>query len=278
MRENNKNPLAPTRAIVEEKINEGTDVFSLKLSLHNGELFSATPGQFNMLGLPGIGEAAFSFSSLDSDGRKFTHTIRMAGNVVDAMAKLNTGDKLTFRGPYGNGWPLESAEGKNLIIVAGGIGLPPLRPVIYHVLRNRDKFKKVYLLYGAKTVGELLYKNELESWSKEIPVLLSADKLTQASPLTIRQGVVTTLFDQLEISMEDTVTFTCGPQIMMKFVAAELILNGHKPDKIFISMERRMKCGIGHCGHCQFGPHFVCRDGPVFAYADIQNLFNRAEV
>ena len=272
MKENDKNPLAPVQAIVEEKIIEGKDIFSLRLSLRNGESFSPKPGQFNMLGLPGIGEAPFSFSLLDSDGKSFTHTIRMAGNVVDAISKLNTGNNLTVRGPYGSAWPLDIAEDKNLIIVAGGIGMPPLRPVIYHVLRNRNKFKKIYLLYGAKTVEELLYKNELENWSKEIPVLLSADKLTQSSTLPIRHGVVTTLFDQLDLSMADTVTFTCGPQIMMKFVAAELIFKGHKPDNIFISMERRMKCGIGHCGHCQIGAKFVCKDGPIFSLPDINRF------
>ncbi len=272
MKEIDKNPLAPDKAVVEEKIIEGKDVFSLRLSLQNGESFSPKPGQFNMLGMPGIGEAPFSFSSLDSDEKSFTHTIRMAGNVVTAISRLNVGDSLTIRGPYGSAWPLDLAENKNLIIVAGGIGMPPLRPVIYYVLRNRDKFKKVYLLYGAKNVEELLYKDELENWSSQIPVLLSVDKLTQSSTLPIRHGVVTTLFDQLDFSMENTVTFTCGPQVMMKFVAAELIFKGHKPDNIFISMERRMKCGIGHCGHCQIGAKYVCKDGPIFSLPDIKRF------
>ncbi len=272
MKENNENPLAPVQAVIEEKIIEGKDVFSLRLSLQDSGLLSPKPGQFNMLGLPGIGEAPFSFSSLGSDGKSFAHTIRMAGNVVNAISKLDIGDSLTIRGPYGSFWPLNIAENKNLIIVAGGIGMPPLRPVIYHVLRNRNKFKKVCFLYGAKTVEELLYKNELENWSKEIPVLLSADKLTHSSALEIKHGVVTTLFDQLDVPMTDTVTFTCGPQIMMKFVAVELIFKGHKPDNIFVSMERRMKCGIGHCGHCQIGAKFACKDGPIFSLPDIKRF------
>ncbi len=272
MKENNENPLLPQQAIVEEKIIEAKDVFSLRLSLQDSGLLSPKPGQFNMLGVPGIGEAAFSFSLLDSDGKSFTHTIRMAGNVVNALSKLDIGDNLTIRGPYGSFWPFNIAENKNLIIVVGGIGMPPLRPVVYHVLRNRDKFKKIYLLYGAKTVEELLYKDELENWAKKIPVLLSADKLTQSSTLPVKHGVVTTLFDQLDVPMADTVTFTCGPPIMMKFVAAELIFKGHKPDNIFISMERRMKCGIGHCGHCQIGAKFVCKDGPIFSLPDINRF------
>jgi len=272
MKENDKNPLAPAQAIIEEKIIEGKNVFSIRLSLPNGGLFSPKPGQFNMLGIPGIGEAPFSFSLLDLDGKSFTHTIRMAGNVVDVISKLDIGDNLTVRGPYGSFWPLNIAEGKNLIIVAGGIGMPPLRPVIYHVLRSRNKFKKIYLLYGAKTVEELLYKDELKNWSEQIPVLLSTDKLTQSSTLPIRHGLVTTLFDQLDVPMADTVTFTCGPQIMMKFVAAELIFKGHKPHNIFVSMERRMKCGIGHCGHCQIGAKYVCKDGPIFSLPDIKRF------
>jgi sulfhydrogenase subunit gamma (sulfur reductase) len=272
MKDNSKNPLAPAQVIIEERIIEAKDVFSLRLSLHNGSSFLPKPGQFNMLGVPGIGEAPFSFSSLDSDGKSFTHTIRMAGNVVDAISKLNIGDRLTVRGPYGSAWPLNIAEGKNLIIVAGGIGMPPLRPVVYSVLRNRDKFKKIYLLYGAKTVEELLYKDELANWSKEIPVLLSADKLTQNSTLPITHGLVTRFFDQLDVPMTDTVTFTCGPQVMMKFVAAELIFKGHKSDNIFVSMERRMKCGIGHCGHCQIGAKFVCKNGPVFSLPEINRF------
>ena len=273
MKENDKNPLAPTSAIIEEKIIEAQDTFSLKLSVRNGRLPSPKPGQFNMLGLPGIGEAPFSFSLLDSDnGKNFIHTIRTAGNVVNAISKLDIGDNLTIRGPYGKAWPLDIAEGKNLIIVAGGIGMSPLRPVIYHILQNRTKFKKIYLLYGAKTVEELLYKDELQNWSKQIPVLLSADKLTQTSTLPIRHGLVTTLFEQLDVPMADTVTFTCGPQIMMKFVATELIFKGHNPENIFVSMERRMKCGIGHCGHCQIGAKFVCKDGPIFSLPDINRF------
>jgi sulfhydrogenase subunit gamma (sulfur reductase) len=272
MKDNSKNPLAPVQAIIEEKIIEAKDVFSLRLSLPNGLSFLPKPGQFNMLGIPGIGEAPFSFSSLDSGGKGFTHTIRTAGNVVNAVSKLDKGDSLTIRGPYGKCWPLDVAEGKNLIIVAGGIGMPPLRPVVYYVLQNRNKFKKICLLYGAKTIEELLYKDELENWSKQIPVLLSADKLTQSSVLPVRRGLVTTLFDQLDVPMADTVTFTCGPQVMMKFVAAELIMKGHKPDKIFVSMERGMKCGIGHCGHCQIGAKFVCKDGPVFSLPEINRF------
>lgn len=225
-----------------------------------------------MLGLPGVGEAPFSFSLLDGKGREFIHTIRYAGNVVGALAKLRKGQRVHFRGPYGNGWPLEKLEGKNVIIVAGGIGMAPLRPVVYYLLKNKNKLGKVYLLYGARTPADILYKAELAGWANNINVLLSADKVTEKGSLDVREGLVTTLFDQLDVSLSDTITLTCGPQIMMKFVAAGLILEGQNPKDIYVSLERRMKCGIGHCGHCQIGAKYVCKDGPVFCLPDIQRF------
>jgi NAD(P)H-flavin reductase len=147
--------------------------------------------------------------------------------------------------------------------------MAPLRPVVHHLLENRGKFGKVYLLYGARTPADILFKNDLKNWSRKIDVLLSADQLNQDHSLEIREGLVTNLFDQLDILLSDTITFTCGPQIMMRFVAAELILDGQDPGDIYVSLERRMKCGIAHCGHCQIGAKYVCKDGPVFCLPDI---------
>jgi sulfhydrogenase subunit gamma (sulfur reductase) len=219
--------------------------------------------------VPGIGEAPFSFSLIDGREKIFIQTIRQAGNIVSALATLKKGHKVHFRGPYGHGWPLQKLEGKNVIIVAGGIGMAPLRPVIHHLLEDRSKFGKVYLLYGARTPADILFKQDLTNWSSKINVLLSADQLNQDHSLKVREGLVTNLFDQLDITLSDTITFTCGPQIMMKFVAAELILDGQDPGDIYVSLERRMKCGIAHCGHCQIGAKYVCKDGPVFCLPDI---------
>jgi NAD(P)H-flavin reductase len=263
------NPLLPRTAIIEERIAETKDTFSLRLSPEVGDC-DFKPGQFNMLGLPGLGEAPFSFSLIDEQNKAFIQTIRQAGNVVGALAKLKKGQKVHFRGPYGDGWPLEKLEGKNVIIVAGGIGMAPLRPVIHYLLENRSKFGKVYLLYGARTPADILFKDDLKNWSSRINVLLSADKLNHHPGLRVHEGLVTKLFKQLDITLSDTITFTCGPQIMMKFVAAELILDGQNPGDIYISLERRMKCGIAHCGHCQIGAKYVCRDGPVFCLPDIR--------
>jgi len=271
MRAENKNNLLPRRAVIERRITETADTFSLRL-LPKGNGFNFKPGQFNMVGLPGIGEAPFSFSLIDEQRKMFIQTIRQAGNVVSALAKLKKGQKVHFRGPYGNGWPLEKLKGKNVIIVAGGIGMAPLRPVIHYLLKNTNRFGRISLLYGARTSADILFKDELEKWSTKINVLLSADQINQQTSLKIHEGLVTGLFAQLDIPLTDTITFTCGPQIMMKFVAAGLIMEGQSPSDIYVSLERRMKCGIGHCGHCQIGANYVCKDGPVFCLPDIQRF------
>jgi len=269
MRAESINPLSPRTAILKERIAETQDTFSLRLSLQ-GDGFNFRPGQFNMLGLPGIGEAPFSFSLIDKQKRVLVQTIRQAGNVVGALAKLQKGRKVHFRGPYGNGWPLEKLKGKNVIVVAGGIGMAPLRPVIHHLLKHGNEIGAAYLLYGARTSTDMLFKDDLARWSKKINVLLSADEVNEQGPLQVHEGLVTTLFDQLDIRLSDTITFTCGPQIMMKFVAAGLAMEGQNPRDIYVSLERRMKCGIGHCGHCQIGAKYVCKDGPVFRLPDIR--------
>ncbi len=272
MKEKSSNPLLPRPAIILDKTIESFDTFSLTFSPVDGKAFKCGPGQFNMVGLPGFGEAPFSFSRIDESGKQFVHTIRNAGNVVSAIANLKKGNEVFFRGPYGNRWPVEKAKRKNVIVACGGIGMAPLRPVIHHLVKNRSKFGEIYLLYGTKQVAEILYKEELKQWSKSINVLLSSDKVTEKGPLPVIEGLVTTLFNQVDVKLKNTITFTCGPQIMMKFVAAELILKGQNPDDIYISLERRMKCGLGHCGHCQIGAKFVCRDGAVFRLTEIRGL------
>jgi NAD(P)H-flavin reductase len=263
------NPLLPQLARVEERIAETGDTVSLRFSRQNSHPLAYRPGQFNMIGLPGFGEAPFSFSSLDGDDGTFVHTIRVAGNVVRALHRLGPGDQVAYRGPFGAGWPLDKARGRNLILVAGGIGMAPLRPVVEYVLRNRDSFQEVFLLYGAKTTEDILFKDELARWNEGIKVLLAADQVRGELPLEVQEGVVTKLFDHVHVPAAETITFTCGPQVMMKFAAGYLILDGHRADDIYVSLERRMECGITHCGHCQLGAKYVCKDGPVFALADI---------
>jgi sulfhydrogenase subunit gamma (sulfur reductase) len=263
------NPLIAEMARVEGKVEETADTISLRLSHLNSEPLVYSPGQFNMLGFPGFGEAPFSFSSLDTGDGTFVHTIRAAGNVVSALDRLERGDQVAFRGPFGTGWPLLGARGKNLLIVAGGIGMAPLRPVVHYVLKNRDNFRDVYLLYGAKKSDNLLYEREFVRWSEGMTVLLAVEQVQSELDLPVHEGLVTKLFGFVHVSLPDTITFTCGPQVMIKFVAGLLILDGQRPKDIYVSLERRMKCGIGQCGHCQIGARYVCQDGPVFALADI---------
>jgi NAD(P)H-flavin reductase len=266
------NPLMPRRVIVEQNIPETHDIFSLRVSQEEQDEFLYKPGQFNMLSIPGVGEAPFSFSLLDSHQKEFVHTIRQAGNIVGALKRLTSGDRLDVRGPLGNGWPLEKARGRNVIIMAGGIGMAPLRPVVHHILYHKKNFKKVYLLYGAKTPSDLLYQDELQSWAQDISVLLSADRMDGPGLLNLKEGLVTTLFEDVDVPLQETVSFICGPPIMMKFASTSLILDGQEPDDIYLSLERRMKCGIGHCGHCQAGPKYICKDGPVFSLSEIRKV------
>lgn len=269
-----KNPLMPRDAVVKARVSENRDTVSLTLVLADGERYSFGAGQFNMLGLPGFGEAPISFSSLLDDGGEFVHTIRLVGNVTREICNRSVGDMVQLRGPFGNGWPMERAHGRNLVIVAGGIGMAPLRPVIYHVVRERKKFGWVFLLYGARTADDILYGKELKKWGSahDVAVHLSVDEAPPKAQAGLRVGVVTTLFDSIDAPLQDSVTFTCGPEIMMRFVAKQLILKGQRPGDIFVSLERRMKCGVGHCGHCQIGAKYVCKDGPVFAYDDIKRF------
>ena len=263
------NPLVPAIARVQKKITESADTISLRLVRVDSRPLRYQPGQFNMLGLPGFKEAPFSFSSLEDDTGTFVHTIRAAGNVVSALWRLSQGDQVAFRGPFGAGWPLDKATGKSLILVAGGIGMAPLRPVVEYVRKNRDHFRDVFLLYGAKTSDDLLYRRQLAQWNEEIAVLLAADQVRSELPLPVQEGVVTKLLPRVHTPLPETVTFMCGPQVMMKFAAGALILDGQSPGDIYVSLERRMECGVAQCGHCQIGAKFVCKDGPVFALADI---------
>jgi NAD(P)H-flavin reductase len=263
------NPLIPQLARVQKKITENADTISLRLVRTDSRPLGYQPGQFNMLGLPGFKEAPFSFSSLEDYTGSFVHTIRAAGNVVSALFRLRPGDEVAFRGPFGAGWPLDHVVGKNLILVAGGIGMAPLRPVVEYARKNRDRFREVFLLYGAKTSDDLLYRRQLAQWNEEITVLLAADQVRSELPLPVQEGVVTKLLPRVPAALPETVTFMCGPQIMMKFAAGALILDGQSPRDIYVSLERRMECGVAQCGHCQIGAKFVCKDGPVFALGDI---------
>ncbi len=236
------------------------------------EAYQFKAGQFNMLYLPGIGEAPISMSSDPATPQVIGHTIRYAGNLTRAISRLQVGDVIGVRGPYGSAWPLEQIEGDDLCIVTGGIGLAPLRPVIYHVLRHRERYGRVFLLYGARTPDDMLYEDEFESWKQQgIQLYLTVDRADPSWRGHV--GVVPMLFYLLRLDPKKTTVLTCGPEIMIHFVIYEAMARRIPKERIYVSMERNMKCGVGICGHCQFGPHFVCKEGPVFPYAAIEPFF-----
>jgi len=268
------NTLRPFMARITSIRKETYDTNTYQFQLKENPGFSFLPGQFNMLGIPGVGEAPISFSSEPDQKNKFEHTIRAVGRVTQAMTQRKEGEWLQIRGPYGRGWPTEDARGKNILVVAGGIGLAPLRGFLHQVWKNRNDFGKVVILYGARTSDDLLFKEELPLWRKRpnTQLLLTVDEIPPQTRWEENQGVVTTLFDRVEISPQNTLALICGPEIMMRFVVVGLLQRGYSPSHLYLSLERRMKCGVGQCGHCQIGPKYVCLDGPVFPYNEIRNL------
>jgi NAD(P)H-flavin reductase len=254
---------------------ELADTFTLELrSPDADEIFEFAPGQFNMLYVFGVGEVPISISGDPARPGVLVHTIRAVGTVTRAMQSLRAGDMVGVRGPYGVGWPVDEAEGGNLLIVAGGIGLAPLRPAMLRALARRKKFGKVTLLYGTRTPEDLLFRRELEKWrgSFGLEVQVTVDRASEAWHGNV--GVVTTLIPKISLDPEQTVALVCGPEVMMRFTALELQQSGLPVERIYVSIERNMKCAIGLCGHCQWGPTFVCRDGPVFPYSRARDLLN----
>jgi NAD(P)H-flavin reductase len=235
------------------------------------------PGQFNMLYVPGYGESAISMSSdLETSGGMLVHTVRHIGNVTRAISRLKIGDVIGIRGPFGTSWPLETIEGMDVVIACGGIGLPPLRGAIYHIIRNRAKYGKITLLYGARTPKDLIFPAEYENWQKaDIDIQVTVDRGDDT--WTGRVGVVPMWFYHFRVDPHKTAVLTCGPEIMMRFVIYEALARRIPSEHIYVSLERNMKCGQGACGHCQQGPYFICKDGPVFPFKALENIFNVEE-
>jgi NAD(P)H-flavin reductase len=231
------------------------------------------PGQFNMLYLPGFGESAISISSDPSRHGVLSHTVRVAGNVTQALGRMKVGGRIGVRGPFGSNWPVEASRGRDVVIACGGIGLAPLRPAIYEILNHRDDYGRVILLYGARTPDGLLYTSEYDGWrAKGIDLEVTVD-IGDAN-WKGHIGVVPLLFYQHRLQADRTTVLSCGPEIMMRFVVFEALARKIRPENIFVSMERNMSCAMGFCGHCQIGPYFVCKDGPVFDYRQAEPFFN----
>jgi NAD(P)H-flavin reductase len=226
-------------------------------------------GQINMLYLWGLGAVPISVSSDPDRPERLAHTVRVSGSVTAAFPRLAVGDEVGLHGPFGRPWPVAAARGGDLVVVAGGLGLAPLRSAVYVALRERAAFGHVALLVGARTPADLVYRAELEAWRRRagVQVELTVDHPDGGWPF--RTGLVTTLLDVATFNPATSTALVCGPELMMVAVADELLTRGVSADRIFLSLERNMQCGIRRCGHCQLGPKFVCVDGPVFAYGDV---------
>ena len=270
-------PLVPQPYRVDRVRRELDDTRTLELTPLTGPRPVFEPGQFNMLYDFGVGEAAISISGA-ADAAGFVHTIRAVGAVSAAMANLKAGATLGLRGPFGRGWPVASAEGADVVFVAGGLGLAPLRPAIYHVLANRSSYGRLVVLVGSRSPKDVLYRQELARWGRHPDVQVEvtvdhADALWQG-----HVGVVPTLIRRAAFDPRDTIAMICGPEVMMRFTVSALRDAGVSSERIHLSMERNMKCAIGLCGHCQFGPAFVCKDGPVMRFDKIAGAFAVREI
>ena len=260
-------------------IKELRDTFSLVLQPQNGHAdFTFQPGQFNMLYVYGVGEVPISISGDPARREILVHTTREVGTVTRAMRKLKVGDSLGVRGPYGKAWPVDKVENHDVVLITGGIGLAPLRPMIHYLLTRREKYGRIVLLYGARTPEDILYRKGLEKWRSrfDLEVHLTVDHATGVWRGNV--GVVTSLVRRSPFDPKNCIAMVCGPEIMMRFSVMELQKRGVADDHIYISMERNMKCGIGLCGHCQLGPTFVCKDGPVYRLDKIRSIFTKREM
>lgn len=269
------NPYLPWEAEVVGRVQESPTIFTLRVRLTDAEArsdYHFTAGQFNMLYLYGVGEVAISIVSDPQDETVIDHTIRALGRVTKGLARLRAGDRLGLRGPYGRGWPLPAAESHDIVLVTGGLGCAPLVAVINYILMRRERFGMFTLIQGVKHAEDLIWRERYTYWNTlpNTRVLLAAD---HGGPLwPWRVGLVTEVFDEVEVTPERTLVMMCGPEGMMRAAVRLLIARGIAEDHIYLSMERNMHCAIGHCGHCQFGPSFICKDGPVFNYPEVKEL------
>jgi NAD(P)H-flavin reductase len=270
VRSSGPGPMAPRPFRVVRRRRETVDTWTLELEPVGGEPLDFAPGQFAMLYAFGIGEVPISICG--EPGGPLVHTVRAVGAVTAAICAAKPGAVLGVRGPFGRGWPVEEAVGLDVVVVAGGIGLPPLRPALYECLRRRAEYGDLVLLYGSRTPADLVYRREVERWRGrfDFEVDVTVDRGVDGWQGNV--GVVPKLIAAARFDPDAAVAMVCGPEIMMRFAAGALLERGMPEEQIFVSMERDMKCGLGYCGHCQLGPTLICRDGPVYRYDEIAPL------
>lgn len=270
--------LLPTPYVVRDIWSETGDVFSLALAPETAAaLANGQAGQFNMLWAFGVGEAPISISGGTSSDGLLVHTIRAVGNVTRALCAAAPGDVIGVRGPFGSAWPVEAARGGDVVVVAGGIGLAPLRPILYHLEAHRDDYERVALVYGTRTPEDILFRSELENWRGrfDFDVSLTVDAASRSWGSHV--GAVTHLIPFVPFDISRSQAFVCGPEIMMRFVVTALRDRGLPATSIHLSVERNMRCAVGLCGHCQWGAEFVCKSGPVYPLDRIEQMMKIRE-
>ncbi len=271
--------MVPEPFTVRRRLRETEDTWTLALEPASGYgTREFRPGQFNMLYAFGVGEVPISISGDPADPAPLLHTVRSVGSVTEAICAMSPGEQLGLRGPYGSSWPIDEARGADLVIVAGGLGLAPLRPAVLAVLAERDAFRRIHLLYGGREPEQLLYRAELRRWAAEPGLRVGLTVDSASGEWAGEVGVVTKLIDEADFDADRAVALLCGPEVMMRFAARALRDRGVAADRLHVSIERNMKCAVTHCGRCVFGPTYACREGAVMRLADIEPFFSLREV
>ncbi len=272
-------PLLPHKALITdvEELAPGHKRFSFSfLDEKLNETWEHIPGQFVMITVPKAGEIPISICSSPTRKGTIELTVRKVGRKTEVLHQMKPGDVVAIRGPYGNGFPVEIMEGHNVLIIAGGLGLAPLRSLIWYILDKRPLYKEVYILYGTRNYESVLYKEEMRRLRKrpDVKCLYILDKIENEEDRawTDREGLLTELIPEVDLDPADTYVAVCGPPVAYKFIGKELLKNGYPESQVFVSLERKMECGIGKCGHCQIGYKFTCVDGPIFPLWDTKNL------
>lgn len=266
------NPYLPRPSKLVEVIDETPTIKTLVVSPAEPMPFSA--GQFVQLALLGVGEAPFTPSSSPGETERIAITVLKTGVITDRLHACSPGQMLGLRGPFGKGYPLEEVEDKEVLVVGGGVGLAPLRALILALLSDLDKIRRLSIKYGARCMEELLYRDQYEAWAQKEKVDFTCTIDNPQEGWTGRTGVVTNLLKGVDIDKSNCSVFVCGPSIMLKFTTITLMEEGFTPDQIYLSMNRRMSCGIGKCGRCNIGPYYLCKDGPDMRYSEIKDYPN----
>jgi NAD(P)H-flavin reductase len=272
-------PMVPRIVRVRRRTRDLPGTVTLELEpTDSAPLPSYRPGQFTMMYVFGVGEIPVSISGDASDTTRLVQTVRSVGAVSEAVTQLKPGDLLGLRGPFGTAWPTDELAGQDVVVVAGGLGLAPLRPSIYHLLANRSQFGKVVLLYGTRSPDDILYRRQLEMWRQRLDVQIEVTVDHAGAGWRGHVGVVTRLLPRLAVDPTHTTALVCGPEIMMRFAAGGLLDLGVPDTGIWVSIERNMKCAVGLCGHCQFAGLFACKDGAVVRYDRVRRLMGLKEI